>query len=239
MLEKLIPIIEKIRSEPLEKLEDPYYLEFKLLPELGLNDRHINQYPKELHQYCGIGIDSWQYPNQFSKYLTYLSRQKISTYCEIGCHKGGTFIITVEYLNRFNKIESALAVDPWYRAMMTEYANNVDFVEYVTCKSIDDEFITKFKKRNWDLTLIDGDHSYQGVLTDFEIVKNNSSLIAFHDIKNIFCPGTQQIWADIKNTLGPSNHLYEWTDQYDEVLLRVRGSIMGIGLIDMKKTNYA
>jgi hypothetical protein len=26
--------------------------------------------------------------------------------------------------------------------------------------------------------------------------------------------------------------LHQWTDQYDEVLLRMRGGIMGIGLID-------
>jgi hypothetical protein len=73
MIQKLQTVIDRIRSDSLEKLSDPSYLEFKLLPELGLNDRHLHQYPSHLHPYCGGGIDSWQYPNQFSKYLHYLS----------------------------------------------------------------------------------------------------------------------------------------------------------------------
>lgn len=231
MTDKLQRTIDMIRSESIEKLQDPYYLEFNLLPKLGLNDRHMHQYPTSLHPYCGIGIDSWQYPNQFAHYLHFLSKKNIVNYCEIGCHKGGTFVITVEYLNRFNRIEKALAVDPWHRPLMDEYARLTDCVEYLPCSSTDSKFIEKFKSRAWDLTLIDGDHSYKGVTADFSLVQGNSRLISFHDIKNIFCPGTQQIWFDIKNSHDKSR-LHEWTDQYDEVLLRIRGSIMGIGLID-------
>jgi hypothetical protein len=56
-------------------------------------------------------------------------------------------------------------------------------------------------------------------------------MMAFHDIKNIFCPGTQQIWQDLRKQY-PQEKLHEWTDQYDDVLLRIRGSVMGIGLVD-------
>jgi len=234
MSDKLQRTIDRIRTESLQKLQDPYYLEFKLLPELGLNDRHMHQYPQELHPYCGIGIDSWQYPNQFAHYLYYLSKQNITSYCEIGCHKGGTFVITVEYLNRFNPIQTALAVDPWHRSLMDEYAKMTDCVEYLACSSLDEQFKQKFAERKWDLTLIDGDHTYRGVTEDFKIVEGNSNLISFHDIKNIFCPGTQQMWLDIKNNSMYNSCLHEWTEQYDEVLLRIRGSIMGIGLVDAR-----
>jgi hypothetical protein len=61
-------VIDSIRHERKEHLQDPYYLEYKLLPKLGLSDRFIQHYPDHLHQYCGSGVDSWQYPNQFSKY---------------------------------------------------------------------------------------------------------------------------------------------------------------------------
>lgn len=230
--QKIELVRNRIQSESIEHLKDPSYLEFKLLPELGLNDRHMNQYPKELHSYCGIGIDSWQYPNQFSKYLTYLSDCNIKNYVEIGCHKGGTFIITVEYLSRFNKIEKCLAVDNWPRNIMKEYSKINPCVEYLTIDSKSSEFEKKYSDRKWDLVLIDGDHSYVGVKADYQRVYANANYIAFHDIKNIFCPGTQQIWQDVKS-IEKNVKFYEWTDQYDDVLLRVRGSVMGIGLMVM------
>lgn len=230
--QKIELVRNRIRNESIEHLKDSSYLEFKLLPELGLNDRHMNQYPKELHRYCGIGVDSWQYPNQFSKYLTYLSDCNIKNYVEIGCHKGGTFIITVEYLSRFNKIEKCLAVDNWPRNIMKEYSKINPCVEYLTIDSKSSEFEKKYSDRKWDLVLIDGDHSYAGVKADYQHVYANAKYIAFHDIKNIFCPGTQQIWQDVKS-IEKNVKFYEWTDQYDDVLLRVRGSVMGIGLMVM------
>lgn len=228
-MQKIKTAINRIQTESLDHLTDVSYLEYKLLPELGLNNRHMAQYPKDLHPYCGIGINSWQYPNQFSKYLNFLSKNNITSYLEIGCHKGGTFIITVEYLSRFNKINHALAVDNWSRDEMLNYATICENVDYVVTSSASETFEKLVKERVWDLILIDGDHSYQAVKKDFETVKNYARFIAFHDIKNIFCPGTQQIWLDIKNKY--PNQINEWTDQYDEVLLRVRGSVMGIGLL--------
>ena len=221
-------IVDRIRNESLEKLSDPSYLEFKLLPELGLNDRHMNQYPSHLHQYCGNGVDSWQYPNQFSKYLHYLSKQNIKSYVEIGCHKGGTFIITVEYLRRFNQLDCCIAVDNWPRDRMNDYSGMCNEVEYWNTTSQAPEFAKLLKSRTWDLVLIDGDHSYRGVQDDYELVKQNTRIMAFHDIRNILCPGTQQIWQDVR---AQYFNVHEWCDQYDEVLLRMRGSIMGIGLV--------
>jgi hypothetical protein len=233
MIQKIQNVIDRIQCESLEKLSDPSYLEFKLLPELGLNDRHLHQYPSHLHPYCGGGIDSWQYPNQFSKYLHYLSQQKIESYVEIGCHKGGTFIITVEYLNRFNPLTQCLAVDNWPREIINEYVKIRPEVTYLTTSSQSPEFSNEYEKHNWDLVLIDGDHSYKGAALDYNLIRDRARLIAFHDITNSLCPGTQQIWADMKTTY-PTARRQQWTDQYDEVLLRMRGGIMGIGLVHEK-----
>lgn len=230
-IEALWPTIEKIREASLEKLQDPAWLEYVLLPELGLNDRHMHQYPTHLHPFCGVGIDSWQYPNQFSKYLHYLSKQNLESYIEIGCHKGGTFIITVEILSRFHPIARAVAVDNWEREIMHEYANINPAVSYLPQSSQSDEFKFIVNSQHWDLVLVDGDHSYKGVVEDFALVKGSAKRIAFHDIRNHLCPGTQQIWFEIKKEYSHCN-LYEWVDQYDDVLLRLRGGIMGIGLLE-------
>lgn len=231
--QKIDQVVDRIRGESLEKLQDPSYLEFKLLPELGLNDRHMGQYPSHLHPYCGIGVDSWQYPNQFSRYLHFLSQQKIESYVEIGCHKGGTFIITVEYLSRFNTIRHAVAVDNWPREIMHEYKKYFPNMEYITDSSQSSAFYDQYLKQDqWDLVLIDGDHSYKGARDDYELVKDRARYIAFHDVRNSLCPGTQQIWADMKQKY-PAGSLHEWSDQYDEVLLRMRGSVMGIGLVHL------
>lgn len=225
--------MERIRSENIEKLQDPSYLEYKFLPELGLNDRHLHQYPSQLHAYCGVGIASWQYPNQFSHYLHFLSTQNIKSYAEIGCHKGGTFIVTVEYLSRFNEIESCLAVDNWHRTQMEEYSKLRSGVVYMSKSSQSEEFKGAIGSQRWDLALIDGDHSYSGAAQDFDAVRPHADLVAFHDIRNVLCPGTQQLWADIKDSYS-TDRLYEWCEQYDEVLLRIRGSVMGLGLVDLR-----
>jgi hypothetical protein len=40
-----------------------------------------------------------------------LKNQSISSYIEIGCRWGGTFVLTNEYLKRFNNINKSVAVD--------------------------------------------------------------------------------------------------------------------------------
>ena len=126
---KLIPVadlaqaISAIRSSPLDKLSDAKWLEDDLLLRLGLHANTVDEYPASLRPWCGQGLQSWQYPNQFSKYLVFLS--SIKSYLEIGCRHGGTFIITLEYLKRFNKFDKAIAIDivdsPQMRKYLTDF----------------------------------------------------------------------------------------------------------------------
>ncbi|MER3498603.1 MAG: hypothetical protein C4308_08210 [Chitinophagaceae bacterium] len=60
-------------------------------------------------------------PNQFSKYLVKLSQYTIHSYFGIGVRHGGTFIITIEYLNRFNQIKKAIGVDIDYSTGLKQY----------------------------------------------------------------------------------------------------------------------
>lgn len=220
--------IDLIKNENLYNLIDSDYLEFVLLPKLGLNNRHVEQYPKFLHKYCGKGIQSWQYPNQFSKYLVYISKLAIKSYVEIGCHKGGTSILTIEYLSKFNTIDRALCVDNWHRSRFNNYCGSKK-INYLNCNSKDKKFKNALLKNNWDLVFIDGDHSYEMVKNDYNTVKNNAKYIVFHDICNDYCPGVVKFWNEIKN-----NKCKEWKDQYPETVNFNKKKLMGIGLIKIK-----
>jgi hypothetical protein len=124
-------------------------------------------------------------------------------------------------------------VDNWPRDIIAEYKLIRPEIEYLTTSSQSLEFCNAYQAHNWDLVLIDGDHSYNGAVQDYDLVKDRARYIAFHDIVNSLCPGTQQIWADMKKIYAPER-MNQWCDQYDEVLLRMRGSIMGIGLVQHK-----
>lgn len=77
-----------------------------------------------------------------------------------------------------------------------------------------------------DLILIDGDHTYNGVKTDFEIsLQFNPKYVVFHDIKSIVCPGVVKFWNEIKENY----KYYEFIDQYDDV----NGEFLGIGIIEL------
>jgi cephalosporin hydroxylase len=217
--------IDLIKKCDFKKLTNQKYLEFDLLPKLGLNDRHKEQYPYFLQPNCGKGLKSWQYPSQFSKYLIYISKLNIKSYVEIGCHKGGTLIITVEYLSRFTNLDNVLCVDNWPRSQIKKYCKQKNF-SYNVCSSQDKKFQKKFLEKQWDLVFIDGNHSYDSVELDYELAKQSSKYIVLHDICNDLCPGVKKFWQKIKN-----NKCKEWKNQYKEIKDKYQKKIMGIGLI--------
>ena len=84
--------ISLIKESLLEDLENSDYLE-DLIVKLGFNTEILREQPQIVKENGG-GLLIWQYPNQFSKYLCLLRKQKISSFIEIGCRWGGTFVLT-------------------------------------------------------------------------------------------------------------------------------------------------
>lgn len=219
--------ISLIREKGIDFLSNANLVEKELLPQLGLNDEKTFLFPKELSPCFGQGLLIWQYPNQFSKYLTQLSKFKIESYMEIGVRHGGTFVTTVEYLSRFHVIKKAVAVDINDCPSVVEYSKINPNASFLKINSTSIEFKNYINNNSpFDLVLIDGDHDEVGCRNDFEVVKNKSNMIVFHDIEPAAAPGVSKTWSEFKGACSSDYLFFEFRDQYDSV----EGRWLGIGL---------
>lgn len=217
--------IELLQSVNLNKMDLTELEDF--LPTLGMNNECTDQMPTSLSNYFGWGLKFWQYPNQLSKLIQFISKIKVSTYVEIGCRWGGTFIIINEVLKKNNPKLKSYACDLIEKSsILEEYSNYSDFT-YIQSNSQETDFFIQFGE-TVDFIFIDGDHSYKGVKTDYlNALKLNPQYIMFHDIS---CPdmGVYTFWNEIKN-MYPS---FEFTDQYK--LSSIEHEMLGIGVIKLR-----
>lgn len=227
----LATAVAALREAPIEQLRDPEWLEFDFLPDLGLNNEAIHEFPTALYPWCGRGLKSWQYPNQFSRYLCHLSGLGIETYAEIGCRHGGTFIITVEYLKRFGPLRKAAAIDLMASPILYEYAKTQPF-DYIIASSRSAAVLQYLGQPGWDLVLVDGDHSLEGCVADYSAVRNSAKRVALHDIASDACPGVPAFWDVLKGVM-PAHKLFEQVQQYDEVRTRTGRRYLGLGIVDL------
>lgn len=219
-----------LENQSLATLKDRELLE-QLLLSLGLNDENLSEFPRELYIFCGYGLRHWQYPKQFAPYLIHLSQYPIQSYLEIGVRHGGTFLITLNYLKKFNTIQKGVAVDIIKNNTLQshcEQTNNLQFLQIDSnCQSFQN-FIKKEKRI--DLVLIDGNHEEIYCRKDFEAVKDHANLIAFHDIVSNACPGVVKVWRETKKKYINEFEFYEFVEQYESVKIRTNQSFLGIGL---------
>jgi hypothetical protein len=204
----------------------------KIILDLGLNNEILHEQPPEYNDFYGkgLGFRIWQYPNQFSKYLYWLTKyaSKINSYYEIGSRSCGAFILTVELIKKFNIHNNCVAtacdlIEP--NELILDYLSNNKYVNYVRTNSHEKTFIEFMQNNKYDLIFIDGDHSYDGVKKDSEATRNASNIQVFHDITNDHCEGVVKYWQELKNELIDTHNFYEFTDQYDSV----NGNFLGIG----------
>ena len=223
--------VSKIREKDRSYLSDPALLESELLPELGLNNENLSEFPEELYKHCGYGLFSWQYPNQFSKYLSQLSHWPISSYLEIGARHGGTFIVTTEYLRKFHPLERAYGIDIQNSPSVVRYRRFNPQADFFTFDSRSPQFADFLKGQlPFDLVFVDGDHSESGCWNDFLTVKDHANIIAFHDIVSDVCPGVCAVWKKLKALYGSEYRFFEFRDQYPSVLKRTGKTLLGIGI---------
>lgn len=219
--------IDLIKQSGLTELRDNVYVE-DLIVRLGFNTEILHEQP-EIVKKNGGGLLIWQYPNQFSKYLCLLQQFPIASYIEIGCRWGGTFVLTTEYLKRFNTVTKSVAVD-LIDSPVLEYCERQPETQFLKMNSQHDDFKNYIQHNTFDVIFIDGDHTYNGVKSDYELSKHAGNIYVFHDIVNAACHGVVQFWNELKTNEAFKYDFFEFTEQYDDVWQQTGQKYLGIGV---------
>ena len=220
--------IEEIRCYSSEDLMDVKSVE-KLLLKLGTNDEILTEIPVEFHKYCGFGLKYWQYPSQFSQYLCFLSKYKISSYLEIGIRYGGIFILTLEYLKRFQAIKEAIGIEVLFNKSLSKYSKFNNVSKFIKIDSTSEEFSSLINDKKFDLVFSDGNHDEDYCRKDSNILKEKSKILVVRNIISDACSGVQKIYMEIKRNYYNKFNFYEINQQYDSIFKLYGKKYFGIG----------
>lgn len=224
--------VEPLRAAPLEHLKDSEYLEHELLPSLGLNDENPDQMPAHLRPHLGRGLRFWQYPAQFAPYLVFLSSLQPRSYLELGVRHGGTFVVTTEYLRRTGSLERSVAVDLGRPPSVERYVAQDPALTFLQVNSRSAEFVAFLAEHGpFDVVLVDGDHSPEGVRSDVETVLPHARAVVLHDTTSDAWPGPGEVLAELRERLAGGYDFASFTAQYDDVLQRTGRRWMGIDVL--------
>jgi cephalosporin hydroxylase len=173
--------------------------------------RYLNEY-----NYNDITIGIQQIQEEFLEFLSIIKCKSPRLILEIGTADGGTLLLFTKVLqldgtiisidlsgNRFDRYPD------WKIPLYESYKNNNQRIVIIRGSSHDKEIyynITNLlsKIEKLDVLFIDGDHSYNGVLNDYNLYSKlvkKDGIIAFHDIVpgNISTVGGVPIfWNTIK-----------------------------------------
>ncbi len=238
----VVNIAELIQSLTESQCRDIDYLEHTFIPLCGLSDDPWWDTP-EIAALNGKALHLLQYPCQLAPFLAWLADNAsgIRTYLEIGVRWGGTFILISEWLRRFSpELEKVVALDCGeVSPLILEYT---DYLGRVS-KSVKIEYIQEYstsssaKQRVMSLmpqfVFVDGDHRYECVKNDYELVRNHAQMILFHDISNENWPGAGRHWRETVQENAATHDMAEFIKQYPS---SNGHQTMGLGVIKRRKT---
>jgi hypothetical protein len=224
------------RAEP-ELLMRPGVLEALML-DLGLNDEGMSELPAHLHPHCGPGLRVWQYPLQFAPYLRHLASLQVRSYLEIGIRHGGSYVVTVEVLDRIRPLDWAVGVDIIPCPSIERYTDLNPRSQFAGLNSQSPAFAAlRDRLAPIDLVFIDSHHEEEHCRREVAALRPVANMIALHDVSNVGCPGVRTVWDELRAT--GEYDCIAFTDQYEDITRNGMGPFMGIGLAVRKSRTQA
>jgi len=154
------------------------------------------------------GLKLQQVPKEYANVFFEIFKINPKSYLEIGIGNGGSWLTYSFLLRRSLKISHAV--------------DNLEYAKFIRQKSDDFEYIRNYLKKHidnvefynsdsklfldsndnmYDVIFIDGDHTYEGVKSDFiKSIRhiNKGGIVIFHDIISVGSPGVAQFWNEFK-----------------------------------------
>lgn len=162
-----------------------------------------------------------QVPEEYANIICKVLERKPNSYLEIGIGNGGSWL-TFSHINR-KTLKTSHAVDnlSYYQAI-GQKIQEIDYIKEFLSLEIEDVqfhnmdskvYLTNCTNR-YDVIFIDGDHSYEGVKSDYQHALpliNNNGIMIFHDIASVGAPGVVKFWNEIKKHHNHEEFIYSNT----------------------------
>lgn len=122
-----------------------------------------------------------QMPDEIAACLSKIQKKKVKSYLEIGSGQGGSAYLMNEYFDLFTLVMVDVEPDP---QRLERLPDAIEIIGDSKSPGVIDRVL---KHCPYDLVLIDGDHTYEGVVNDFvhyEQMLNTFGHVLFHDTRS-------------------------------------------------------
>jgi hypothetical protein len=178
------------------------------------------------------GYELQQSPNEIAALIDYLIGLEgffedgnfFADYLEIGCCGAGLTRLMNDIFDFLSVTVVDLGVEESFKNKFEENINAIEqnktyvnkFIGNSHGKSCKTFLENCAKKIDWDLVVIDGDHSYDGALADTDLVLSlvdSGCLIVYHDTAQDFHEGPVRLVNELKNGLrNQMKHIQDFVD---------------------------
>jgi len=177
-----------------------------------------------------FGMGSIQIQEEIVAFLDMAASRSPRFVCEIGTEYGGTNLLLLRALP---SVTHVIGIDLWVRnkAKLRLLAHDGQRLDYITGASQNparrDRVARLLDGQPLDLLLIDGDHSFEGVRTDFLLYRHlvrEGGIVAFHDIvpdgsergldTGAYAGGVPRFWRLMKKLYPAQEFVRDWDQQF-------------------------